>query len=154
MFASHLVAVSRLGLAQDAGRSRNLDVSMANSDTEAGLHLREEAWRSHGDRSGVLTRAALTGLRHIFKPGYRYKKAGIMLMALVERTARQASIFDNPELQQRSMRLMAAMDAVNRQFGRDTLKLASTGIERRWAMRSENRSPRYTTRWEELPEVR
>ena len=82
MFASHLVAVSRLGLAQDAGRSRNLDVSMASSDTEAGLHLREEAWRSHGDRSGVLTRAALTGLRHIFKPGYRYEKAGIMLTAI------------------------------------------------------------------------
>ena len=72
----------------------------------------------------------------------------------MDRTARQASIFDDVERQQRSMRLMAAMDAVNRQFGRDALKLASTGTERRWAMRSENRSPRYTTRWEELPEVR
>ncbi|MBN8519979.1 DUF4113 domain-containing protein, partial [Accumulibacter sp.] len=39
------------------------------------------------------------------------------------------------------------------QFGRDTLRSGASGTARRWGMRSENRSPRYTTRWDELPEV-
>lgn len=43
------------------------------------------------------------------------------------------------------------MDAINREFGRGTLRSDASCIEQRWAMRAENRSPRYTTRWDELP---
>ena len=49
---------------------------------------------------------------------------------------------------------MAAMDAVNDVYGRDTVRSAASGTKKRWVMRSENRSPRYTTRWDELPYVR
>lgn len=49
---------------------------------------------------------------------------------------------------------MAALDAINDRFGRDTLHLGSAGVARRWAMLSENRTRRYTTNWAELPKVR
>ena len=50
--------------------------------------------------------------------------------------------------------LMAALDAVNRRFGRGALVLASEGFERSWALRAEHRSPRCTTRLSERPVVR
>ena len=77
-----------------------------------------------------------------------------MLSLLTDKSEIQATLFDNPEVGARSARLMAAMDAVNTHYGRDTLRSGASGIEHRWATRAENRSPRYTTRWDELPEVR
>ena len=106
------------------------------------------------DDTLVLTTAALAGLKAIYRAGFQYKKAGIMLTLLSDRRTRQATLFDDGAGRARSSSLMAAMDAVNAQFGRDTLRAGAAGTEQRWAMRSENRSPRYTTRWDELPEVR
>lgn len=103
------------------------------------------------DDTLTLTHAALQGLKCIFKPGYRYKKAGIMLTLLSDKTARQEALFDDPLARAKSTRLMTALDAVNNVFGRDTLRSAASGTDKRWAMRSESRSPRYTTRWDELP---
>ena len=105
------------------------------------------------DDTRLLIQAAMRGLKTIFRPGYRYKKAGIMLTLLSGKGERQATLFDNPVENARSSRLMAAMDAANREFGRDTLHSAATGDTMRWAMRSENRSPHFTTRWEDLPEA-
>lgn len=101
-----------------------------------------------------LTRAALAGLRQIYRPGYRYKKAGIMLTLLSDRGVRQYSLFGCPEREARSERLMQVLDQVNRHYGRNTLRVAASGLNQHWAMRAENRSPRYTTQWDELPEVR
>jgi DNA polymerase V len=77
-----------------------------------------------------------------------------MLSLLSDRQVRQAALFDEPAAREKSARLMAAVDAINRDFGRGTVRAAIGGVARRWAMRAENRSPRYTTRWEELPVVR
>lgn len=48
---------------------------------------------------------------------------------------------------------MIAMDAVNARHGRGTLVPAAVGFKKEWATKFEMRSPRYTTRWDELPEV-
>ena len=101
-----------------------------------------------------LTRAALMGLRSIYRSGYRYKKAGIVLMLLSPRESRQYGLFASSEDEARSDRLMKVMDQVNRRYGRDALKSAACGFSQGWAMRADNRSPRYTTQWDELPEVR
>jgi len=105
------------------------------------------------DDTLVLTSAALRGLAAIFRPGFRYKKAGVMLTLLSDKGARQATLFDDPVARAKSEKLMEAMDAINREFGRGTLRSGASGIVQRWAMRAENRSPRYTTRWDELPVV-
>jgi len=48
---------------------------------------------------------------------------------------------------------MRALDLINRRYGSETLRLAASGLERRWRVNRSRRSPRYTTRWEELPGV-
>ena len=102
----------------------------------------------------VLAGAALHGLAMIYREGFKYKKAGIMLMNLQPDTQRQAVLFDAGPDRARSVRAMAALDAINERYGRDTVHLGSAGVARRWAMLSENRTPRYTTSWTELPKVR
>lgn len=102
----------------------------------------------------VLAGAALHGLAMIFREGFKYKKAGIMLMDLQPDTRRQGVLFDAAPDRARSVSAMAALDALNERFGRDTVHLGSAGLVRRWAMLSENRTPRYTTNWAELPKVR
>ncbi len=105
------------------------------------------------DDTLTLTAAALAGLEVIYRSGYRYKKAGVMLTLLSDKQARQASIFDNLMVTQRSTKLMAALDMINRDHGRGMVRSGVSGFAQRWAMRNENRSPRYTTRWDELPIV-
>ena len=103
------------------------------------------------DDTRLLSSAATLGLGLIFKPGYQYKKAGIMLTLISDKAKRQETLFDDPLQRAQSAKLMAAMDAINAEFGRDTVRTGANGTEKRWAMRSENRSPRFTTRWDELP---
>lgn len=99
-----------------------------------------------------LVAAALFGLRHIFRAGFNYKKAGVMLMEISPEAVQQASLLRaaNPRAEQ----LMATLDKLNMEYGRNTLYLASAGIQHRWAARFENRTPRYTTRWDELPKAK
>ena len=103
------------------------------------------------DDTRLLASAAIFGLGLIFKPGYQYKKAGIMLTLISDKAKRQETLFDDPLQRAQSAKLMAAMDAINAEFGRDTVRTGANGTDKRWAMRSENRSHRFTTRWDELP---
>jgi DNA polymerase V len=89
----------------------------------------------------------------MYRSGYRYKKAGVMLTLLSDKHARQTSIFDNSVVTQRSTKLMTALDTINRDYGHGTVRSGASGFTQRWSMRNENRSPRYTTRWDELPLV-
>ena len=111
--------------------------------------------RDASNDTRALTTAALAGLRRLYRPGYLYKKAGVMLLELSSGAQRQGSLFDPAGAgTERSGSAMAALDALNRRFGRDTVVVGSAGTHKTWAMRSENRSPRYTTNWDELPRVR
>ncbi|TVO63588.1 Y-family DNA polymerase [Denitromonas ohlonensis] len=108
---------------------------------------------SPSDDTIALTAAALRGLKAIYRPGFRYKKAGVMLTLLSDKRVQQGALFDAPAHQARSAALMSAMDEVNRLFGSGMLRSGASGTRRRWSMRAENRSPRFTTRWDELPIV-
>lgn len=102
--------------------------------------------------TGKLTRAALQALAAIWRPGYAYKKAGVMLLDLHKAAHVQETLFhasDSPA----SIARMQAIDALNARFGRDTITYASSGRRRAWKLRSSFHSPRYTTSWGELLEV-
>ena len=99
----------------------------------------------------TLTRAALWGLKHLFKPGYAYQKAGVMLMELRDAGVVQGQLFDTAPPDRPA--LMSVIDRANAQWGRGTLRLASEGVSKPWQMRRERVSPAYTTRWEDLPRV-
>ncbi len=105
------------------------------------------------DDTSRLVRAALWGLKQIYRPGYRYAKAGVMLMELGPAGCQQQALFGDEGAEKRSARLMQALDSINRKMGKDTLFLASSGIVKGWGMKQGNRSPCYTTDWGELAEV-
>ena len=100
------------------------------------------------DDTLYLTRVALWGLRRIYRPGFAYQKAGVVLMNLTDAANQQASLFGT---HRDNDRVMAVMDRVNAIWGRGTLRSAATGIAKSWAMRREKMSPRYTTEWDQLP---
>ena len=103
------------------------------------------------DDTCAITASAVYGLKRIYRSGFDYKKAGVMLMQLTQKENHQCTLFDDGTARIRSAKLMQAMDAINTTWGRNTLRVGSMGTTRRWAMRSENRSPRYTTNWDEVP---
>jgi DNA polymerase V len=101
-----------------------------------------------------LVRAALFGLKAIYRRGYLYKKTGVMLLDLAPAGQVQASLFDPREEQRKySDALMNTLDGLNKRFGRDTLCVAAAGTRKRWAAKAENKTPCYTTRWGELPKA-
>ena len=114
--------------------SRSIGLPVASSDTT------------------VLARAALIALRHLWRPGFRYKKAGIMLLEIGPADLVQGDLWVSPDTPRRQA-LMRTIDAINGEWGRDTIRLAASGVRRGWRLRFEQRSPRYTTDWDELLEV-
>lgn len=104
------------------------------------------------DNSFQLSEAALYGLKRIYKPGYAYKKAGVMLMSLCPANQQPVDLFsgfDEPETQ-RAKNLMATLDEINARMGRGTVRSAGEGIQKPWAMRSDNKSKAFTTDWKQL----
>jgi len=101
------------------------------------------------DNTTKLVSVALWALKQLYRPGYNYAKAGIMLGDLVPATAIQTDLFSTMQPNTKSERLMQAMDMINRKMGKESIKVASEGFKRPWKMKQENKSPSYTTKWDE-----
>ncbi|MDL2255322.1 Y-family DNA polymerase [Parabacteroides sp. OttesenSCG-928-K15] len=93
------------------------------------------------------------GLTKIFKPGYKYKKAGVMLMDICDQNAVQGNIWDTID-REKHKRLMEVLDNTNDRYGRNTLKLAVLGDGEQWKIKQERLSPCYTTRITDFPKVK
>lgn len=96
--------------------------------------------------------AARQALTRLHRPGYRYMKAGVMLLDLLDIEHHQLSLLspsDDTE-RQRGERLMATLDTLNRRMGRHTIGFGLPDPEAPWRLRCGNLSSRYTTRWDEL----
>ncbi len=102
------------------------------------------------DDTRVFCRAALHGLRRLYRPGHAYQKAGVMLSGIVPAAARPRTLFDDAPGRERSQALMTTLDRINRSMGSGTIRLLGAGSGQRWAMRRQNVSKRYTTEWDEL----
>ena len=100
--------------------------------------------------TAVLMKATMAALRKGFIPGFRYHKCGVMLGEIHPMNALQTDLFASMDDPKR-LRLMGLLDSINKRQGSGTLQMASTQLSAAWHMRAENRSPRYTTCWEELP---
>lgn len=100
-----------------------------------------------------LIKPAVRLVEHLYEKGRIYKKAGVMLSGIVPDSSIQGNLFKAPS-ENRNRMLMSMIDNVNFAMRDDVLKFAASGTTRDWKMRQELRSPRYTTRWEELYEVK
>ena len=105
------------------------------------------------DDSRQLVNVALWGLKQIYKPKFNYAKAGVMLSELVPAAGVQTDLFSQTQISNKSYDLMTAMDKINKKMGKEAIKLASEGFKRPWKMKQENKSPSYTTSWNELVKV-
>ncbi len=103
--------------------------------------------------TGVLLAHAVACLDAIYRGGITYRRATVMLSEISSAAHVQPDFFA-PHDHQCSRRLMAAVDAINGRFGADTVRYAGSGLERAWTMRRRRLSPRYTTVWRDLPQVR
>lgn len=97
-----------------------------------------------------LISAAKAGLKKIFKQGYKYKKAGVVLLNLHSKNYKQLNI--NPNNKENDG-LMTVMDHINNKLGRNTIYFLSEGSNLQGVENIGKRqytSKRYTTHWEEL----
>jgi DNA polymerase V len=100
-----------------------------------------------------INRAALWLLKQVYKPDVYYQKAGVMLMDLVPKDGRQSDLFGYSRGDAKASLLMGAVDSINKKYSRGTIRLASEGVQKTWAMRRSFKSPNYTGDWNELPRV-
>ncbi|MEB6435605.1 Y-family DNA polymerase [Raoultella ornithinolytica] len=98
--------------------------------------------------------AATRCLDAIWKDGHRYQKAGVMLGDFYSQGVAQLNLFDDNAPRKNSEKLMEVLDHLNAKDGKGTLYFAGQGIQTAWQMKREMLSPRYTTRYSDLLEVR
>lgn len=97
--------------------------------------------------SKLIVKRAVEGIKRIYKEGYRYKKAGIILYELYSSSSVRGLLdYDKP----RTDSLMRSLDEINYRYGSATLRLAAEGVRRSWHMRREKVSPCYTTSFDQL----
>lgn len=105
------------------------------------------------DSRDIIT-AATKCLDAIWRDGHRYQKAGVMLGDFYSQGVAQLNLFDDNAPRKNSEKLMEVLDHLNAKGGRGTLYFAGQGILTAWKMKREMLSPRYTTRYSDLLEVR
>jgi DNA polymerase V len=105
------------------------------------------------DTGEVVALAVRLGER-LWRHGFRYSKCGVMITELLPETIRQPALWGELDREKRE-RAWKAMDKLNATLGRDTVRILGAGPkDAAWKLRAEYRSPRWTTRWNELPKVR
>lgn len=99
----------------------------------------------------TLLKYAMPLVEKIWRQGVEFKKAGVLLSCITEQGVLQLSLFEEygPE-DTRPKQLMQTVDQLNFLYGQDKVRLAVMGFEQRWKTRTQFRSNRWTTTWDEL----
>ena len=105
------------------------------------------------DDSMILSRACIDALKKIFAKGYRYQKAGVVFLGLVNNSEYGQNLFVDKN-SQKSNSLMKAIDSMNVKFGRNSLTLADSGVGHCWKMRRDHSSKIDTSHFDFLPTVK
>ncbi|MEC8610514.1 MAG: Y-family DNA polymerase [Bacteroidota bacterium] len=95
-----------------------------------------------------IVRFAIQALEKLYRPNYRYKKAGVVVSDLVPQKQQQLSLFDHVD-RKKQQSIMTALDKINNNMGREKVRLAIQGSQRKWRMKQEQLSPCYSTRIED-----
>lgn len=101
------------------------------------------------DDTRLLTKAAQEGVERVFREGFRYSKAEVLLLDLSQSNEITGDLFAAAQ-PVASEKLMGVLDAVNTRWGRGTMRLAGVPIDPAWGMRREMMSQSFTTRVDEL----
>ena len=99
-----------------------------------------------------LIKTAINGLEKIYKYGYFYQKAGIILSKLKESSENELNLLA-PIMESKSQKLMKAIDITNAKYGRNAVSIAQAGINKSWKMRREHSSKIDTASFDFLPKI-
>ena len=102
------------------------------------------------DCTQELIHYALMGVKSIYRTGFRFKKAGVVLTDLMPANQVQTDLFDTRN-REGSQRILKAIDRINASMGAGTIKYAAEGLTQPWRTKFEKCSPHYTTQWDDLP---
>ena len=89
----------------------------------------------------------------MYRPGYGYKKAGVVITKLIQEEGHNRSLFEDTAAVEKEVRLSSAIDRIQRSYGRSSVMLAVQG-DGQIKMSQEHQSPHYTTLWEDIPGVK
>ena len=104
--------------------------------------------------NNIIIKEALKGLKLIYKEGYMYKKAGVIVSKCVPYEKIQLSLFDSIKDRAKYKNISSVIDIINNNMGRDKLRIASQGFHGKWNMIQRSLSPCYTTNWRDLLKVK
>ncbi len=93
-------------------------------------------------------------LRYIYRKGYNYKKVGVMITDIMPQDLVPIDLFTPKYVKTQEKKIMDAIDKINKKWGSNTIFYLSSGIEKKWKMRQDKLSPKYTTSWKDLPVVK
>jgi DNA polymerase V len=129
---------------------------------QTNIHRPEDAQYFHSitldmatasNSSNELIRYAMRALDTIYLAGYNYYKTGVMVMDLVPADQIQLPLFEDVT-RERSEKAMKALDGVNTKYGKDIVRTATQEFNKKWKLRQQYLSKRYTTRFNELAIVK
>lgn len=100
----------------------------------------------------AIVAAAVNATREVYKKGYGYKKAGVVISKLIPESGVVRSLFADNAAIERESRLSSAMDAINHAFGRGAVKIGAQGSGVIKSS-SDSQSPHYTTLWSDIPKA-
>lgn len=103
--------------------------------------------------SNEIIKYAVRALHLVYRPGFNYLKAGVMMLEIVPENQVQLGLFDNRD-RAKDLHLMNALDRSNAAFGKDMVRFGTHGYEKKWKLRAEKLSPCYTTRIDHIMKVK
>lgn len=99
-----------------------------------------------------IVKYSVFGLKSIFKQGFQYKKAGVIVMDIVPETPKQLTLFTNENPKHK--KIFEVVDNINDVIGQKKIKLACQALDRTWKMNQERLSPRFTTNINEIINIK
>ncbi len=123
-------------------RTNKIRADLPQNHTNICLHL------PHASNSSLLiSKEAIKALKLIYRPNFKYKKLGVILMGITPDNNRQLNMFtiENPK----HAVLMKVMDKTNKKCG-NKLRIASQDLGKKWKMKQNKLSPCYTTNWDDI----
>ena len=102
----------------------------------------------------IIVQEVIKGLQKIYKKGYVYKKAGVIAGNITQENQVQLNLFDQIKNREKYTKISKVIDRINSSMGRDKLRIATQGFDRKWKMKQEQLSQCYTTRIDEILTVK
>ncbi len=153
-----LTARAAYSLRREGLLARSAAISLSSNRFKPGYQRRQQTinFATPTADTGRITAQLVQAVQESFTPREQYHRANVLLLDLTDAKSIQTDIFGdvNLEQNQNSQARLQTFDAINRRYGKSTIRFAAEDLSRAWEPKHQLRSSRYTTNWQELPIAR